>query len=119
MSSAQQNKYAVLISGLIALSVIFIRVIPIESSGRSLGHDPSQRIIENIIGDINIQNNQQIPTSSRKLSESNSPQSNSFYDKYDISPAEEITDAKKIYRGGFSACHRFKTFLAIQFSTST
>jgi hypothetical protein len=109
----------VFISCLIALSIMFIRIIPNTNSVGIIEQDSTHRIIGNIIGDVNIQSNQHFPTSSRKLSESNSPQSNCYFDRYDLTPSKDITDSKKIYRGGFSECHRFKAFLSIHFSTST
>ncbi|MBX2977382.1 MAG: hypothetical protein KF721_14750 [Ignavibacteriaceae bacterium] len=119
MFASTKSRVSSTVSYLIVLSLLLPKLVVFGNSCNWVGKGSSHSFNENIFSEFTIQSNHSGSPASRKLNESNSPNSYSFYDKHDSAQIGTITDSKKIYQGGFSESHRLKTFLIIQFSTST
>lgn len=115
---SREHKLKIL-NSFVALLILFLQVVPDQESKIFGDHKLPEWNIERNIALASVNGNQPSQTSLRHINEINLSPAHSFYDRYDILSIPELTDSTKIYGGGFSYSHRYRSFLSVIFSTST
>ncbi len=113
-----KNRIKVL-NSFIAILILFLQVNVCCQSQTLSNHKPVAWGIDNDVSALTVINNLNQQNIIRQNPEINLSPANILFDKFDITSIQDLTNSKKIYGGSFSYQLRYRTFQAIQFSTST
>src|SRR5574338_617442 len=111
MSFNTRNTKVKILYSFMAVLILLLQVINFQEPEEYVNHKLPEWNVERQVALISINSNQPSQSTFRQISTLNLSPANSFYDRYDIVSIPELTDSKKIYEGGFSFSHRYRTFL--------
>ena len=107
------------ISPFVAILVLLLQIIPNQQNEDLSNQKFPEVSFCSSLFVLNVISNPYQQNLERQNPELNHSPANSIYNKNDITSITDLTDAKKIYNGGFSLKFSVSTFLTVVFSTGT